>query len=121
MNTEEQHSCDEILRYNKKLSFMISGQNNMKNYARAKTLVYFRRDRYGNQIRKGGKHRICFKDQIEGEKNRLCEIVNINKINDSEKEKIKNDFIPKNAKKNHYKDLKLANGNDNCSCVCVIF
>ena len=120
MNTEEQHSCDEILRYNKKLSFKISGQKNQKNYARAKTLVYFRRDRYGNQIRKGGKHRICFKDKIEGEKNRLCEIVNINKICDKEKE-IKNDNLQNNSKKNHYKDLKLGNGNDNCSCACVIF
>ena len=137
MNTEDQHSADEIVALQTRLHFMIGGQKNFNpKFVNSKTINYKRRDRYGNVISKGGKQRICFKDKIEGEKNRLCEIVNISKDinincgtdnkqyykNFNKQQQDSNHIIYKILNKTSSKEISLGHSkNDNCSCACIIF
>lgn len=92
MNTEDQHSADENNKLKKKLSFAIDGQKEMKP-KKSRTLCNFRKDRFGSPIKKGGKHRICFRDKIQGEKNRLCDVVNISLLNCNESNLSVNDKL----------------------------
>ncbi len=150
MNTEDQHSADENIKLKKKLSFAIDGQKEMKP-KKSRTLCNARKDRFGSPIKKGGKHRICFRDKIQGEKNRLCDVVNISLINCNESNLSINDkLVKKNGTNNSNnslsknpnvnsmkqdedpktnqvskKALSLTNTgakeDENCSCACNIF
>jgi len=110
---------------------------------KAKTLKNIRRDRFGKLIKRGGKHRICFRDKIDGEKNKLCDIINItlinkersyisgqksNSIENGNQVEIKIKDDPKNfvnsliQKSSTLKSSTEQEKNKNgCSCACIIY
>ena len=118
---EDVFSADENVKIKKKLSFMIQGQREIR-IKKSYTMLNLRKDRYGNLIIKGGNHRICFRDKIEGEKNRLCDYINIDPIKTTSQ--IQTPISDESKKKfNNIVKLKTnsLNEDENCSCACKIF
>jgi len=154
MITEDQFSADENHKGKNKrhLSFALQGEMEKVKIKKSNTLFHkARKDRYGSPIKKGGKHRICFKDKIKGEKHRLCEIVNIplalnsSLQDDSEVEGVEVEKPEANVtdppkkvdkKPDEKEEKKIVNSklafkkslsskggkeDENCSCACFIF
>ena len=145
MNTEDQYSADDSKKFKSNLSIAIDGQEN-SSYKKSRTICNIRKDRFGSPIKKGGKHKICFRDKLHGDKNKLCDVVNITIVNCNESSLSNNDLLLKNnlsmnsnnsvSKPNQSKDndinklneiIKKASRNvtpkvdENCSCACSIF
>ena len=155
MNTDnDQNSSAEKIRVKKMFSMNIKGKEKLENKVnclkKSKTLKQFRRDRFGSTIKKGGKHKICFMDKIQGERHKLCDVINITLINANDShlsienvEKIISNSLNVNNDNNNNSQINKdeskekkqeivkkpikkslntkSNDDENCSCACNIF
>lgn len=106
-----------------------------------------RHDKYGSPIKKGGRQRIVFRDNIKDENNKqesLCDVVDISLMNKQALSK-KNSLVKKNSlgsnndkpeekpsnkssgfnisslKSNDKSNTSKNSKDENCSCACIIF
>lgn len=89
-----------------------------------------RRDNRGNAIKKGGRHRVCFRDKLPGKKQKLVDVVNVafldkivssknmiqvSQLNNGEQTPKPEPVVLKSI------SVKSGGKDDNCSCSCNIF
>ncbi len=142
MSLDDQHSADDTKNMrSKNISNGVDGQTEIF-FKKSKTINNIRKDRFGSPIKRGGKHKICFRDKIQG--NKLCDVVNITLLNNdsylsknvSAVKKMSINSNSSNCRLNSNTDINKLNeiinkasknltpkkeNDENCSCACLVF
>lgn len=128
------HSLDEVI-YKTKFSLKSPEKKPKAKFERARTFTTTKMDKegrfdnWGSTIKKGGNHKICFKDKI-GIDGQLCEVVNITLLKKKEtllhqvNSKLRRSSSIESNKNSHTgstKKTKSSENDENCSCACNIF